>query len=83
MGLASARLKPALHQEFFVGDRVRITGMGSELEGKEGRVGGIGTAHIVFQYIVILDEPLPPPEQWPGASWEGILVPGGCMEPLR
>ena len=50
------RLTPTLHQDVPLQTRVRVD---AQYLGREvtGIVGGIASIHVVFQYIVILDEP--------------------------
>lgn len=80
---SGVQLRPTLHEEYFVGDRVLIKGFGEGLDGCRGRIVGIGMAHIVFQYIVKLEEPIEPPGNFEGEPWECILVPGGCLGRIR
>lgn len=73
------RLIPELHDTFFVGDRVQINGMNDKIDGYQGEIVGIATAHIMFQYIIELDEPMSAPSNHPGKSWKCVVISGGCL----
>lgn len=70
------QLKPTLHPDYAVPSRVIVH---PSMTGREmsGEIVGIATCHIIFTYIVLLDEPL----QVPGYDkpWRAISVPGGCL----
>jgi hypothetical protein len=50
-------LQPTLHKPVPLGSSVRIIETGS-LNGKTGIVAGIAWQHVIFVYIIILDEPI-------------------------
>lgn len=80
MESSDVQLKPTLHEPFEVGDNIMVHGTGSELvDGKTGEVAGIAWAHVIFSYIVILDEPITAPPNHPGKDWKAIAVPGGQL----
>lgn len=70
--------KPLLHPAYNVGDRVVVdsstTDIGRELHGE---ICGVAWAHIIFAYIVLLDEPLSVAGY--DKPWRAISVPGGCL----
>lgn len=79
------QIKPLSHEHIDVGARVRInvdSGMGQDLEGKTGEIGGIASVGLVFSYIVILDEQMTAPTQYPGHAWKAVVVPGPLLTPI-
>lgn len=71
---------PTLHHPFKVGQRVRVKGTSSKLDGKAGKIVGIATVHIAFSYILKMDELVPAPPEHPGEPWECIPMTGVCLE---
>lgn len=78
------QLKPAFHQEFFVGERVVICESGSpDINGKTGEIIGVGSANIVFSYIILLDDPLKSASYIAGDKpWRGVLMFGGQLRKI-
>jgi hypothetical protein len=70
------RLKPTLHHDYQINDRVWFT---LEEGGPKhrGYIGGVGFTHVIFGYLIVLDEPIEVPG-WT-APWTVVSVPGGML----
>jgi len=75
------QLKPSLHEEFSVGDRV-IIDEGNLPEGfpRGGEIVGIAWSHVVFGYIVELDLPLLEVKEYPGKPWKCVCLIGSVLK---
>jgi hypothetical protein len=68
-------MKPTLHREFQIDERVKFdVGPGVE---RSGTITGIAFQHVIFSYIITLDEPLYVPEH--DKPWTTVVMPGGCL----
>jgi hypothetical protein len=79
-----SRMKPILHRDFQVNERVEydfgsISGEYSSGIKGTGRIIGIASKHVIFTYIVLLDKPLELPDF---EGWEALIVPGGQLKPI-
>lgn len=71
----SESLKPAMHRDFAIGDRVTFDQGGVTGSGRiAGVVSNVGQ---FISYIVILDKPLTVPAY---EGWEACAILGQCME---
>lgn len=68
---------PTLHDEIPLGSRVIVPASYCSTEPVSGRVVGIASIHVIFQYIVLLDTPI---ESEYGLN-EAISVPGTLLRP--
>lgn len=67
------RLKPTLHYDFKVGQRVKaLLGDGKE---RLGTITGVASVHVVSSYIITLDEPFRPSEYSDMEPWTTIAIP--------
>lgn len=64
---------------FEVGDRVNIRGCEGVPDGTSGEIAGIAVQHIVTFYIVLLDNPIPPPPNFTGKPWKAVVLLGGLL----
>lgn len=81
--ITGPQLQPTLHRAFHVGDRVRIKNTGSDMmDGKTGTITGISFVHVIFGYIITLDEPMAAPPDFPGKDWSTVSINGGLLDSL-
>lgn len=52
------------------------------MDGRTGKITGISFVHVIFGYIVTLDEPMDAPPDFPGEDWTTVSIMGGLLEPL-
>ncbi len=71
--------KPTLHKEFFVNQRVRYTYGDIGVTGT-GTIIGIASMHVIFVYIVLLDEPI---DSEIVKGWRGLAIPGTQLQELK
>jgi hypothetical protein len=77
--MSAQRLTPTLHPDFEIGIRVKAElGEGVTVTGK---ITGVSHMHVIFSYIILLDEPLEVPG-WK-TPWETIVIPGGQLTPIE
>jgi hypothetical protein len=69
-------MKPGLHRDFQIEEHVRFE-IGPGIE-RTGRITGISSEHIVFIYIITLDEPLI--VKGHDRPWTTVTIPGGCLK---
>ena len=71
------RMKPALHEDFEIDQKVTI-----DLDGLKatGTIIGISSAHIIFSYIVLFDEPLKVPDY--DKLWKAVTIFGGQLKKI-
>ena len=69
------RTIPGLHRDFQIGEHVRfIIDIGVV---RAGYITGVAMQHIVFTYIITLDEPISV-DGWE-RPWTTVVMPGGCL----
>lgn len=74
------RLKPTLHEDFEIGQRVAFDFGVEELLKGTGTIVGVATMHIIGTYIVLLDRPILVPNY--DKPWKAITVLGSFMRKI-
>ena len=69
-------MKPSLHYDFQIDDHV-VFDIGSN-KVCTGTITGIASQHIIFTYIITLDEPLT--VEGHAKLWRTVTMPGGCLK---
>jgi len=67
---------PTFHPDYPIGSKVAFKFTSDSQEELTGKIVGVASAHVFFNYIILLDKPLPYPdyENWKAISLSGCLI---------